>query len=97
MTRNAERLQIRCVVATPVDQRNHVVEFPERPAGIEASLPQPRTHASALDLPAQLVGVELAGCTDPAIAPSDAAAQLARISRQVELDAGRVPASTAVD
>ncbi len=99
MTRSAERLEILVAVRASVDQRNDVVQFPERLTRLVASLAD-RSCSTAADL-AQFssysVGVDSAGGTAPPIALADPPTSFARVSRVVGIDALRMPAAAAID
>jgi hypothetical protein len=97
MTRNAERLQIRKIVSATVDQRNLVVEFPERAPRHEPLLPHPSPHATPLESAAQLVGVHAAPRANTAVAPANALPQHAGIRRVVGRHTDRVPTAAAID
>jgi len=97
MTRNAERLQIRKIVGTAVDQGNHVVEFPERAARHEPVLPHPSPHAAPLEAAAQLHRVHPTRRADAAVASANAPTQRAGIRRVVGGHTDGMPATAAVD
>ena len=85
------------MVASAVDQRDDVIELPQRPARLETERAQARGASTAADLATQAIGIETAGTTNAAIPLAHAPPELARITVFVRLDARRVPAAPGVD
>jgi hypothetical protein len=80
-----------------VDQRDDVVELPERAAGYEAKLSELRSATTAADSPAQPVGIEPTSPAHAAVALSGPSTRLAGIALVVGIHTGRVPTTAAID
>ena len=96
VTRGTECLEILEVMGAAVNQGNHVIEFPQRAARLEAPFAKPCSAPTAPDLASQRVGVEPTRPTDPPVAFPDPAASLAGITLVVLVHARGMPAATEI-
>ena len=92
-----EGLEVVEIVAPPVDQRNDVVEFPERSPGREAFLTKGPGASPAAHLASESIGVQLAVGADRAVALAHKPAKFPGIAGVVGVDALGVPPAAAVD
>ncbi len=97
MARSAERLQIRKIVTSAVDQRNPVVEFPERTTRYESVFAHARAHASAFELAAQLQGVHSTLRAYASVAPANPPAKLTGIGCVIGFDTSGMPSPAAIE
>lgn len=95
----AKRLEVLVVMGTPVDQRDDVIEFPERlPRLVAAFANCPSSTATDLSqLSSYLVRIDATVCAASAIPLANPPARFAGVARVVDVDTGLVPAATSID